>query len=655
MAGIDYIENLDHNSFALNAPSLSPNDIYQKITDRIIKSVKESNGDWKQEWDSNTLYHPVFLRPTSYATKKPYRGINVIMLKTGNPLTIFKNPYFLTKDQIKDKKGRLKPRAEPYPVVYFTTLYKFEHEQEEKELTTYKRQEMLEHLKINGYDVKHFEILVKTIPVLKEYIVYNGIDVEGIDFKLDQLTEIEKAKLGYIPPKKEREEDERNPIAELIIKNFPKNSAKIRHGADDAYYSPITDVVSMPNYNNFHTSDSYYSTLFHEMIHSTGHEKRLNRSLKNKYGSVEYAKEELIAEFGAVFLSAQAGILWKTQKNHASYLKNWLLTLQFMGEDNKLLMRAASQAQKSVDYLLQLNEQNEPKFYDFLKEKKEDFIVDVEKIKHKRKPLKTVQLANPISINVAEQLSKPGTKKIDKVSRERTDKNSAAFLKQQRKHKVVKRYDIANKDLSIFLGKLEIKPKESLVATIAGKQGSGKTRFAFRFIDALAQQYKVAHITMEEHKDSDLYWQKADLYYRGKNTLHNTDIYSLNNISELDKIILEHDVIVIDSFAKLKELDNKLEIDTHLRKKYDGKLFLIVFQQTSDGKMRGGSKSAFDGDCIFYVEKSPDFKKHYVYTDKNRYQNRNLEELHYNIYTGKLTPIVLNNTKEISNLQEVEF
>ncbi|WP_299833786.1 zincin-like metallopeptidase domain-containing protein [uncultured Tenacibaculum sp.] len=656
LAGIDYIETDNNLSTGLNAPYLSPNAIYKKITDIIIKSVKSSKGKWKQEWDTNTLNHPVFLRPTSYATKKPYRGVNVIVLKMGNPIAVFKNPYFLTKDQIHDKKGKLKAKAEPHLVVYFTSLYKFEPERKDKHLTTYNKNEMLEHLKNNGHDTSHFDYLVKTIPILKDYIVYNGNDIEGIDFKLDQLTAIEKARLGYIPPKKKRREDQRNPIAELVIKNFPKNSARIKHGADGAYYSPKTDIVSMPDYKDFHTSESYYSTLFHEMIHSTGHKKRLNRDLKNKFGSIEYAKEELIAEFGAVFLSAQAGILWKTQKNHASYLKNWLLTLQFMGEDNTLLMRAASQAQKAVDYLLQVNEQREPKFYDsFKRDKEQEFTVEVEKIKHKKRSVPTAQLINSLPINVAEQLAVPETKKNIKVPGERTDKNSAAFLKEQRKHKIVKRYDISDKDLSTFLGKLEIKPKESLVATIAGKQGSGKTRFAFRFIDSLAQRYKVAHITMEEHKDSDLYWEKADLYYKGKNTLHNTNIYSMDNIAELDKIINEHDVIVIDSFAKLKELDNKLEIDTHLRKKYDGKLFLIVFQQTTDGKMRGGSKSAFDGDCIFYVEKSPDFKKHYVYTDKNRYQNRNLEELQYNIYTGKLNPMISNSITETFNLQEVEF
>lgn len=622
---------------------MSPKEIYQKITDTIIKSVKESKGKWQADWNINALDYGVFIRPTSYATKKAYRGVNVIILKGGNPLAIFKNPYFLTLDQIESKKGKLKPKAEEHEIVYFTSLYKFQHAQKEKELTTYKKKEMLEHLKTHGYNPKHFEFLVQIIPILKEYVVYNGEDIKGIDFKLDNLTAVEKARLGYFPPQKERKENERNPIADLIIKNFPKNSAKIVHGAEGAYYTPKTDIVSMPDYKTFNKSESYYSTLFHEMIHSTGHKKRINRSLQNKFGSVGYAKEELIAEFGAVFLSAQAGILWKTQKSHAAYLKNWLMTLQFMGEDHKLLMRSATEAQKAVDYLLQVNEQNEPKFYSAIaEESKETFTVGVEEVARSKEKKSVKQIP---------QLAKPSPKSSVKVPGNLTNKNSAEYLREQRKHKIVKRYDIADKDLAIFLGDLEIKPKESLVATIAGKQGSGKTRFAFRFIDALAQRYKVAHITMEEHRDSNVYWEKADLYFKGDKTISNTNIYSIEEIQELDKIIKEHEVIVIDSFAKLKELDSKLEIDTHLRKKYDGKLFLVVFQQTADGKMRGGSKSAFDGDCIYYVEKSSDYKKHFVYIDKHRYQSRNLEELQYNIYSGKLN----SNATVPNELQEVIF
>lgn len=138
----------------------------------------------------------------------------------------------------------------------------------------------------------------------------------------------------------------------------------------------------MPDFKAFVSSEDYYSTLFHEMIHSTAHSSRLNRTFGKKFGDLDYAKEELIAEFGAVFLSAQAGILWKTQKTHAAYLKNWQLAIQLMGEDSKLLMRSATEAQKAVDYLLQVNEDKEPKFYeDFKKATKADFSVEVEKSK----------------------------------------------------------------------------------------------------------------------------------------------------------------------------------------------------------------------------------------------------------------------------------
>ena len=205
--------------------------------------------------------------------------------------------------------------------------------------------------------------------------------------------------------------------------------------------------------------------------------------------------------------------------------------------------------------------------------------------------------------------------------------------------------------MKTFLGDLEVKSKESLVLTLAGKRGSGKTRFAFRFMNILAKKYKVGHASMEEHPDTKLYWDKADMYFNSQ-TEQNIDNPEITTLTQLDKLIQENDVIVIDSFAKLKELDSKFEVDTHLRKKYHGKLFLIIFQQTADGKMRGGAKSGFDGDCIFFVEKSTDFKQHYVYTDKNRYQNRNLEELKYNIYLGELNPI---SKEEQFNLQEVEF
>lgn len=150
----------------------------------------------------------------------------------------------------------------------------------------------------------------------------------------------------------------------------------------------------------------------------------------------------------------------------------------------------------------------------------------------------------------------------------------------------------------------------------------------------LGQKYKIGHVSLEEHPDSLLYWKKVDIYLKGVEKNINT--YEIENPNELNKVIEENDIIVIDSYPKLQELDKKIEIDTHFRKKYNGKLFLIVFQLTSSGKMRGGSKSQFDGDCILRIKKHLKYQDNYVYATKNRYQTKPLSELKYNIYTGSL-------------------
>src|SRR5690606_6687501 len=125
----------------------------------------------------------------------------------------------------------------------------------------------------------------------------------------------------------------------------------------------------MPHINSFETAQDYYRTLFHEFIHSTGNTSRLSRDFTGKFGSKPYAKEELIAEFGSVFLSAQAGIIWHSNKNHAEYIKNWHNVLGIIKEDNRFLMRAASDAQSAADYILQLDNNGEPLFWKKLSEK----------------------------------------------------------------------------------------------------------------------------------------------------------------------------------------------------------------------------------------------------------------------------------------------
>ena len=194
---------------------------------------------------------------------------------------------------------------------------------------------------------------------------------------------------------------------------------------------------------------------------------------------------------------------------------------------------------------------------------------------------------------------------------------------------------VADEQMSLFLGALEKKTKDSLVITLTGKQGSGKTRFAFQFMNALAQRYRVGHASIEEHPESVLYEEKAYQYLNDTALKHIT-AQDVRSLSELDTMIRTNEVIVIDSFQKMRELAPHFEIDKDLRKKYDGKLFLVIFQQTADGKMRGGSKSQFDGDIILFTETFPDYRENYVYPDKNRYNKRPATELQYSIYEQRM-------------------
>lgn len=215
----------------------------------------------------------------------------------------------------------------------------------------------------------------------------------------------------------------------------------------------------------------------------------------------------------------------------------------------------------------------------------------------------------------------------------KSNPNSLASRMNQRANAKHEYYTVADKEITKFLGNIEKKTKESVAITIAGGQGSMKTRFCFQLMNALAQNYKVGHASIEEHPESALYFDKAKQYCNDK-ALHNISAPEINSIEDVHKLTRENDVIVIDSFSKLQEMDKNCQLDKDFRKAYDGKLFIIIYQLTSDGKMRGGAKSQFDGDCIAFIEKKPNYTENYVWWDKNRYQST--PELKYNIYSGKI-------------------
>jgi len=206
-------------------------------------------------------------------------------------------------------------------------------------------------------------------------------------------------------------------------------------------------------------------------------------------------------------------------------------------------------------------------------------------------------------------------------------------------------------DISKLLGKVEVLKKESAVMTLSAAQGAGKSTALFQFMEAFASSgYKCLHVSLEEHVDSHLYEKKA-IEYLSPEALHNIDApsYSKNNIKELWKDIEENDVIFIDSMKKLWQFIKGVDLDNDLRKKFNGKLFIIIFQLTVDGKMRGGSDAQFDGDMIGFIHKGDRFEDNYIYFDKNRYA---VDTSHpkYNIYSKSLIrdnePTATNNNQQ---------
>ncbi len=165
-------------------------------------------------------------------------------------------------------------------------------------------------------------------------------------FNVEQCEGLPEDIIPYI------EETSNDPIetCESIVLSM-QNPPQLSHSGDEAFYSPGLDYINMPMMKNFEDSESYYSTLFHELVHSTGHSKRLNRQEvmeEHAFGSEAYSMEELVAELGACYLNSHARIE-KEIDNSVAYIKHWL---QILKNNEKFIIYASAKAQRAVDYIL---------------------------------------------------------------------------------------------------------------------------------------------------------------------------------------------------------------------------------------------------------------------------------------------------------------
>ena len=284
-------------------------DMDAEITATVIREIEE-NGNllWHKPWCGvpGVLPHNPF-------SGTEYRGINPFILNLRAMAEGYDDPRWLTFKQAEANGGEIieAERKRWTRIVFWKSI----------------------RIETGETDAKGEEI-VKTIPFLRSFMVYNVAQATGLD--LDPIE---------VPA-------DHDPIeaAAKLIEGMPQRPT-IKHGGDRAFYRPSADVVQLPHMGTFEDAEAYYGTAFHELVHSTGHKSRLNRKEIAEiaaFGDENYSREELTAELGAAMLCGTAGISPATIEQSAAYLKGWLRALK---AEPKLLISAAGRAQKAADFI----------------------------------------------------------------------------------------------------------------------------------------------------------------------------------------------------------------------------------------------------------------------------------------------------------------
>ena len=270
-------------------------DVYAEVTASIVEQLEQGVIPWQKPWIASGA-------AISHSTGKPYSLLNQILLARPGEYATFK--------QIQQEGGRVKKGAKSSMVVFWKWL-----EQEDEETKE-----------------------IKKIPFLRYYNVFHIDQCEGI-----------KAKHSKPLPNIAQPDE----AAEAIARDYLTRSGVrlIHEEGNRAFYRPSTDSITLPLLAQFKNTAEYYSTLFHEMTHSTGHSSRLDRLTKvAAFGSEEYSKEELVAEIGAAALVNHAGLETSSSlTNSAAYIQSWLKALQ---DDKRLIVSASGRAEKAVNLIL---------------------------------------------------------------------------------------------------------------------------------------------------------------------------------------------------------------------------------------------------------------------------------------------------------------
>lgn len=288
--------------------------VYQMVTDRIVAQMQKGIIPWQKPWTVSGSAEDVAI---NFVTRRPYSFVNQMLL--GKP------GEWLSWKQVGELGGKVKKGAKAGMVVFYKSLVI-------KDPTRKVKDE-------EGNEVD----ATKVIPLLKYYNVFHLSDVEGIDTKI-----VKGERTSTLEPVEEAEE-----VITAYVSREDGLTFICDQESDRAYYSPSEDKVVVPRISQYGIVEEYYSTTFHELVHSTLKESRCNRESENAnsfFGNENYSREELVAEMGSAMLCNKIGIEGKKAfKNSVAYIQGWLKELR---NDNHMIIWAASRAEKAAKYIL---------------------------------------------------------------------------------------------------------------------------------------------------------------------------------------------------------------------------------------------------------------------------------------------------------------
>ena len=297
--------------------------IHSEVADTVIEMMKTSGSDWIKSWSVGKNN-----QPTSMSTGNAYQGINWLILGMAKSANDYSTGQWATYAQWFKMGGGVREGKK----LITPSNYQVRKGSKSQMVILYKP--MIIRDKDTGDE--------KSIPLMRSFNVFNADQVEGYTPEID--TELDHVNTDQIIT-----------LADTLA--FEAGATVKNEDLSSAFYVPSMDYINMPKASQFKTESDYSATLLHELTHWSGHAKRCDRDLKNKFGSKDYAQEELCAELGSAMLCGSLGISAQPRDDHAKYLNNWIERLT---SDPKAIFKAAAAAQKAASFILdaQLVQQN---------------------------------------------------------------------------------------------------------------------------------------------------------------------------------------------------------------------------------------------------------------------------------------------------------